>query len=215
MKTYPIQVLFREYFEGILAAVFLALFLRFFVLSVLYIPSDSMEPNLQRGDFVIGWRLSYGFPLPLMKGERLNFKVPARGDIISFRFPGDEEQMIIRRVIGLPGDKVAIKEGILILNDQPVVPSLKSEEIWQERLLAQKESHSIIKANRFNMEEFIVPEGQVFVLSDHRKRGDDSRDWGGVPFNHIESRLGFIWLSVSNQESGVQVRWPRMFSWIK
>ena len=92
MKSYPVQVIFREYLEGIIAAVFLAAFLRIFVFNVLYIPTDNMKPGLEKGDFVLGWKLAYGFQLPLAGGDRLNQKIPSRGDVVAFRFPGDEEQ---------------------------------------------------------------------------------------------------------------------------
>ncbi len=209
---YPIQVLFREYFEGILAAVFLALFLRFFVLNILYIPTDNMEPNLIRGDFVMGWRLSYGFPLPLMKGERLNFKVPKRGDVIAFRFPGDEEQLLIRRVIALPGETVEIREGRVIVNNKEFGYTGVSEAQWTESGFEGKVKYPITPNPRLSMEIVTVPKGSLFVLSDNRTRGDDSRDWGMVPVKHVESEIALIWLSIDNREQGFKVLWPRIFS---
>lgn len=212
---YPIQVLFREYFEGILAAIFLALFLRFFVLSILYIPTDSMTPGLTRGDFVLGWRLSYGFPLPLMKGERLNFKAPSRGDMISFRFPGDEEQIIIRRVVGLPGDRVAIKDGLVIINKIPLRYSEIESGKWIEFSHSTEVGYLVTLNSSVQMKPVTVPKDGLFVLSDNRFRSDDSRDWGIVPFNNVESELALIWLSVDNSEAGLKILWPRIFSRVR
>ena len=212
---YPIQVLFREYFEGILAAIFLALFLRFFVLNILYIPTDNMEPTLKRGDFVLGFRLSYGFPLPLMKGERLNLKVPFRGDLISFRFPGDEEQILIRRVVGLPGDLVKIEGGAIFINGEMVPSESLSEGIKSENLPTSRGPHQTLENEMVQLSELTVPRGQLFVLSDNRLRKDDSRDWGFVPLRNVESRICLIWLSVDNSEEGVSIIWPRLMSWVQ
>ena len=208
---YPIQVLFREYFEGILAAIFLALFLRFFVLSILYIPTENMNPELTRGDFVIGWRLSYGFPLPLMKGERLNFKVPARGDVVSFRFPGDDEQIIIRRVVGLPGDKIQIDSGQVVINGQPLAQETHSSGAVIETEADGKVRYLITPHKGAQLSEMEVPEGALFVLSDNRTRSDDSRDWGVVPLRNVESEIAIIWLSVDNSAEGLNILWDRIF----
>ncbi len=209
---YPIQVLFREYFEGILAAIFLALFLRFFVLSVLYIPTENMEPGLIRGDFVLGWRLSYGFPLPLMKGERLNFKAPQRGDLIAFRFPGDDEQIIIRRVVGLPGDTVEVRQGQIWLNNKALVYRSVDERRWFEQAAGARTSYSIVPNSQLNVDIIKVPKDGLYVLSDNRTRADDSRDWGFVPFKNVESEIALIWLSIDNNEKGFKVLWERIFS---
>ena len=208
---YPIQVLFREYFEGILAAVLLAFFLRFFVLNILYMPTNNMNPELVRGDFVIGWRLSYGFPLPLMKGERLNAKVPQRGDVIAFRFPGDEEQIIIRRVIGLPGDKVKIDQGRVFINGLIMPQAESSSGRAVEAGPEGKVKYFIIPNPEARLEELEVPAGGLFVLSDNRLKTDDSRDWGVVPVNNVESELALIWLSIDNGEQGLKVLWDRIF----
>ena len=212
---YPIQVLFREYFEGILAAIFLALFLRFFVLNILYIPSENMKPNLERGDFVLGWRLSYGFPLPLMRGERLNFKAPVRGDLIAFRFPGDEEQIIIRRVIGVPGDTVVINSGVVAVNGQLLEQSSGESGIAFERPFQGEGGYTIKASSHSSMKEVKVPKGKIFVLSDNRLPTDDSRDWGFVPFKNVESRIALVWLSIQNNEDGLSFNWPRIFTWIQ
>lgn len=216
MKSYPIQVLFRESFEGIVAAIFLALFLRFFVLSILYMPSQNMEPNLQKGDFVIGWRLAYGFPLPLMQGERLNFKAPKRGDLVSFRFPGDQEQIVIRRVVALAGDKLKIEKGVLFVNGEKISEANPEENLKQiNESFTKTESYPIRHNPNTNLKELEVPEKQIFVLSDNRLKTDDSRDWGFVPMNHIESRLGFIWLSLkSESQDDLSINWDRIFHWV-
>ncbi len=213
-KKYPIQVLLREYFEGVLAALFLALFLRFFIISVLFIPSSNMEPTLKKGDFVLGLRISYGFPLPLMKGERLNVKIPKVGDVVSFRFPGDEEQTLIRRVVGVPGDRIEIKEGQLFRNNRPVQSPALVGEYHRETLegTSKSRSYPILATPSGSLRAMRVKKDTVFVLSDDRTSSDDSRDWGLVPLKNIESRVVLIWLSITNDESGLSLNRNRIFS---
>ena len=213
MKSYPVQVIFREYFEGIVAAVFLAVFLRIFVLSVLYVPATNMEPGLGRGDFVLGWRLAYGFPLPLSAGDRLNQKMPLRGELVSFRFPGDQEQIIIRRIVGIPGDKVSIEEGKLILNGKAAEYQDTSDGI-NEKLPDEGRYHRLKSPLEGEFKTIAVPKGHFFVLSDNRSKLDDSRSWGLVPLANIESRIWWVWLSVDSSGSNMGLRWPRMFKTI-
>ena len=213
-SSYPVQVIFREYFEGILAAIFLAAFLRFFVLSIMYIPTSNMQPTMERGDFIIGWRLAYGFPLPLTAGQRLNQKLPRRGDIISFRFPGDEDQLIVRRVVAVPGDKIAIKEGHLVINGQEV-EYIEDESEIVEKLPQEKGFHSLKKPLKGKMKQITIPEGKFFVLSDNRSMGDDSKTWGLIPLENVESKIFWIWLSVDSFEQELKLRWSRMFQWVR
>ena len=210
----PVQVIFREYLEGILAAVFLALFLRFFVFSVLYIPSGNMETGLLQGDFIIGWKLVYGFPIPLQGGERLNPKPPQRGDVVAFRFPGDEEQILVRRVIALPGDKIRISEGQIEINGQS---ARYSEEYGQffESWDGDQKKYPIKGPLQGDMKVLEVPPDHVFVMTDSRTRMDDSRSWGAVPFKNLESRMQYIWLSVNHSEGGLKIRWDRLFKSIR
>lgn len=174
-----------------------------------------MSPNLVRGDFVMGWRLSYGFPLPLMKGERLNFKAPQRGDLIAFRFPGDEEQLIIRRVVGLPGDRVEIRAGKVVVNNKELRYNSLESGSWIEHSLADEKSYKIEPNSALNLGLVTVPKQGLYVLSDNRNRGDDSRDWGFVPFKNVESEIALIWLSVDNRNQGFKVLWDRIFSRVR
>lgn len=214
MKKYPLQVIFREYFEGILAAVFLALFLRLFVVSILYMPTGSMQPNLYKGDFIIGWKLAYGFPLPLMGGDRLNSKLPSRGQLVSFRFPGDIEQMVVRRVIGLPGDRISVEEGRLIVNGRPLEYIESEDGETLERWPEENLSYAITGTWKGKMEAVDVPDDAFFVLSDQRSHLDDSRTWGVVPLRNLDSLVKVIWLSVDNSQRELTLRWPRMFHWL-
>jgi len=209
MKSYSSQILFREYFEGVLGAVFLALFLRFFVVSILFMPTESMQPTLEKGDYVFGLRIAYGLPLPLMRGERLSPKLPARGDVVSFRFPGDEEQILIRRVVGLPGDQIEMMGGILRVNGSPVSQLLEGGSA-RERFPGRS-TYRVRTRESLAFGPFTVPADHFFVLSDLREVRDDSRDWGAVPVRNLESRLQSIWLSLEPGQGLPKVRWQRMW----
>lgn len=216
VKRFPIHVIFREYFEGIFAAIFLAIFLRFFVVSVLYMPTNSMEPGLKKGDFVIGWKLSYGLVVPLSKGERLNFKAPQKGEVISFRFPGDEEQILVRRVIGVPGDKIKIENERVYVNGSPISEgSTEAARLTNESVGGKNVTYKVRAGGRTELAELEVPKGQYFVLSDNRPHNDDSRDWGMVPLQNIESRLGFIWFSLKRDKPELEIRWDRIFMGVR
>ena len=210
-----IKVLFREYLEAILAALFLAWFIRVFVLNILYIPTENMKPGLESGDFVMGWRLAYGFPVPLTKGQRLNPKQPQPGDVVALRFPGDEEQMIVRRVVGLPGDRIKIHQGVVWVNGKALSQEERAGgQVWEKRPgAATKASYPIVPNPGADMGEVKVPAQKLFVLADNRLGSDDSRDWGFVPIQNVESELVLIWFSMETGD--FQVRWSRLFNSIQ
>jgi len=228
----PVRAIFREYFEAIAAAICLALFCRLFVVSVLYLPEANMEPGLLKGDFVIGWKLAYGLRIPMGDGKRLNAKAPERGDVISFRFPGDEEQILIRRLIGLPGDEIQIKDGLVLVNGRAleqkefegeeakeVLPSGKSYRIRREKASVEgSEDHNATAGDdkrNVDFEAITVPEKSFFVLADNRQTSDDSRAWGFVSEAQIISRLGLIWLSMNTKKGAFEPRWSRVFQTVK
>ena len=212
VKVFSTLSLGQRIFLKIFIAVFLILFFRFFVISNIFITTENMNPNLKKGDFVLGWHLSYGLPLPFTGGRRLKPVFPRRGDLISFRFPGDKEQLIIRRVIALPGDRLSIRKGLLFLNDKRVAYRASLEDQSLEKLPGEEDFHTIKSDPEMDLDILSVPKDHVFVLSDHRKSHDDSSDWGFVLFRNIESHLGFIWLSVDGQRNLV---WSRFFLWVR
>ena len=211
---YSIQTLMREYFEGILAAILFAIFLRFFVFSVLFVPTNSMSPGLIKGDFVIGSRLSYGFPVPLSKGQRWNGKPPQRGDLVSLRFPGDEEQVLIRRVVAVGGDQVEINKGVVTVNGEKLQVESGSESQITERAHGTHAAYQTVVGVESDLPPYKIPQGQFFVLGDNRKRSNDSRDWGTVPVENLESKIFMIWLSLADQEQSLSIRWDRLFHWV-
>ena len=223
------KILVREYTESLLVAVILALILRFFVVSAYKIPTGSMAPTLKIGDFIFAYKLPYGVPIPFSSGERLGPAYPERGEVVVFRFPGNETVNYVKRVVGLPGDKIAIKNKILYLNNSAAVYVTLGADILndlpgKEYYAAYRESfasstHSVITNRSERSESFgpvVVPPGHIFVLGDNRDSSDDSRYWGMVPVRNLEGRVFMIWMSFDwsnrwGEQRLPSIRWDRVF----
>lgn len=220
--------LLREYAEALLYALLVALFIRSFVLSAYRIPSLIMAPSLVAGDFIFAYKLPFGIIPPFMEDtNRWGGRSPQRGEVVILSCPGVAEKSCIRRVIGLPGDRVELQGKRLILNGQmaqyeSASAGFTSIQDLGDYNVALNESwggihHSILigpRADRENFGPVVVPPGHLWVLSDYRDMGEDSRDWGPVSTRSLEAKAAFIWLSLGWEEEGrswfPQVRWSRV-----
>ncbi len=220
--------LLRDYSEALFLAILMAVILRLFVISAYKISNSTMEPNLKLGDFIIGYKLPYGIDIPFSE-KRIGKTVPARGEIIIFKCPKNLNQFCVKRVIGLPGDRVEIRGKRLIVNGR-AYKYLKSVDVptpsfsTPNAIAILKESQkgqpprNIIVSNVKETNDFgpyIVPPDAFFALGDNRDFSEDSRHWGAIPLASIESRALFVWLSIEWQKkpSGAyssSVRWRRM-----
>lgn len=179
------QSKFREYSEALIVAVVLALIIRTFFVQAFKIPSGSMEDTLLVGDYLLVNKLVYGIQNPL-NGERyLSFSHPQREDIIVFEFPEDtrnkslgfwERKDFIKRIVGVPGDTVEVRDKNVYVNGEPF-------KIPQE---VHKNKETI--PQRDNMAPVKVPEGMYFVMGDNRDNSFDSRFWGFVPKENIKGK---------------------------
>jgi signal peptidase I len=223
----------REYTESLVVAVILALVLRFFVISAYKIPTSSMVPTLKVGDFIFAYKLPYGVPIPFAGGDRWIAQMPERGDVVVFRYPGHETIHYVKRVVGLPGDRIAIKNKKLYVNDVEVdskedtktaindLPGNEYYSVFRETM--SNHPHLIIHNNDEDAGSFgpiVVPPQQIFVLGDNRDSSDDSRYWGTVPFKNLEGRVVMVWMSFDwlnrwGNERLPTVRWDRVFSAIR
>ncbi len=202
----------------------IALAIRIFVVEPFYIPSSSMKDTLFEGDYVFASKYDYGFSKDSMlfihpdfiKG-RVMAKAPERGDVIIFRPPHQMEIRYIKRLIGLPGDKVQLKNSLLYINDALVpreeIGRLEDKEGSYTRyvetlpnglkyniLQLNNTSHDEIHQMANNTPEFIVPEGQYFFLGDNRDQSGDSRfQLGFVPFENFIAKARFLYFSSDNQ----------------
>jgi len=186
----------RSFFP-ILAVV---LVLRSFLIEPFQIPSGSMLPTLEVGDFILVNKFSYGLRLPVVDYKFLEIGEPARGDVMVFKYPVDPSINYIKRVVGLPGDQVRYEDKTLYINGervpQALVAALSGTDLLAESLDAADHRVYHTRSRRdLNAEDtWEVPEGQYFVLGDNRDNSKDSRYWGMVPEDHIVGRAFAIWM---------------------
>jgi signal peptidase I len=190
----PIQS-FIDLIKILIAALFIALLIRSFIIQPYVIPSESMLNTLQIGDRLFVTKFSYGIHLPLVEKEILSTGEPGHGDIIVFPYPMDKRQDYIKRVVGTPGDVIEIRNKQLYRNGEAVV-----------------EEYAVnldpgISYRRDNMPALVVPPGKLFVLGDNRDHSMDSRFWGFVDKDTVHGRALIIYWSSTRF---VDVKWDRL-----
>ncbi|MFZ2447725.1 MAG: signal peptidase I [Syntrophobacteraceae bacterium] len=200
--------LVREYGEAIIIAVLLALFIRAFVVQAFKIPSGSMKSTLLVGDHILVNKFIYGIKIPMTNREIMHIRDPKRFDIVVFQYPVDPSKDFIKRVIGLPGDTVQIKDKRVFVNDQPLTEPYTSFT-----------DHKILPANsspRDNMGPLVVPPNSLFVMGDNRDESYDSRFWKFVDVSDLKGEAFIIYWSwnqdgeLSTTSSESYVRWNRI-----
>ena len=188
--------IFWEYSEILIVAIVLALIIRAFLVQAYKIPSGSMLETLQIGDYLLVTRFNYDIKVPFTDISIINTGDPERGDIIVFRYPVDTSQNYIKRVVGLPGDTIEIREKQLFRNGKAVVePYSQFTRPWSR----------ITGIDNYN--QIIVPENKLFVMGDNRDESADSRAWGFVPRENIH---GKAWIIYWSWEGFSNIRWNRI-----
>ena len=220
------EPLLVEYSRSFFPIILVVLVLRSFLVEPFRIPSASMMPTLLTGDFILVNKYAYGVRLPLLGTKIVDIGEPARGDVVVFRFPKDPSIDYIKRVIGLPGDRLAYFNDRLYINgkliDQQSLgmytgigagmnmsgASLRSEDLngVQHQILEINDRHS-------GEGEFVVPEHKYFVMGDNRDNSNDSRFWGMVPEENLVGRAFMIWMNFDSEAGGVD--WERIGARIK
>jgi len=213
---------FKETLKTVLIAVLIALGVRTVAYEPFNIPSGSMIPTLLVGDYLFVSKSSYGyssfslpFSLPLIKG-RLFYSEPKRGDVMVFKLPTDTSIDYIKRIIGLPGDTVQLKNSVLYINDKPVKREKVDDFIapngignydrtprYKETLANGKSYFTLEVTDKTifdNTAVYTVPEDHFFAMGDNRDRSKDSRyldDVGFIPRNNLVGRAEFLFFSVN------------------
>ncbi len=205
-----------EYGKSFFPVLFIVLVLRSFLVEPFQIPSGSMKPTLEVGDFILVNKFAYGIRLPVLDTKVIPVGDPQRGDVMVFRYPSDPNINYIKRVIGVPGDTIRYtSDKRLYINDQAVAESLVGEEpgtlgsvtLYQEKLGAVE--HMIRKEmTRFRIEpgkQWKVPADHYFMMGDNRDNSNDSRYWndpkipkdllGMVPDRNIVGKAFAVWMS--------------------
>ena len=200
----PKKSLWREYLEAAVIAVLLALFIRTFVVQAFKIPSGSMKPTLLIGDHILVNKFIYGIKMPFTDYYILRIKHPQRGDIVVFKWPRDEKKDFIKRVIGIAGDKIEIKDDILYINDEKVRTDYIEKYRDEHLSLAYKYLEFIGKNKHYILDEYrrhedfgpvAVPKNSIFVMGDNRDNSHDSRYWRFVSVNKLKGKALIIYWS--------------------
>ncbi|NOY27850.1 MAG: signal peptidase I [Oligoflexia bacterium] len=221
-------------------AILIVLLIRSVLFEPFRIPSGSMVPTLAIGDHILVTKYSYGLRWPLTRIPINEPQVPERGDVVVFVFPGTDMDKAtgkptlghwldipipgitvdyVKRVVGLPGDKIQVRQGIVYLNDQAqpqttdgplefvddrcdAHPTIEHEENLEGR------EHAVLSSTVYGarMPDFgpvTVPDGHIFAMGDNRDHSSDSRVWGFVPLRNIKGRARFVWLSYDQCRPGL------------
>ena len=179
----------REWTEALIIALILALIIRAFLLQAYRIPSSSMEDTLLKGDHILATKFNYGMTIPFtthkLWGKDI---VPKRGDVIIFSFPNNTSVDFVKRVIGLPGDTIAVRNKQVYVNGQ--VFTTGHEKHTDPYIVTEGQGRM-----RDNMPEIVVQKGYVFAMGDNRDQSYDSRFWGQLPVENIKGKALIIYFS--------------------
>ena len=219
----PLWVEYGGSFFPVILAVFL---LRSFLVEPFKIPSGSMIPTLLVGDFILVNKYTYGVRLPVLNKKIVELNTPQRGEVVVFRYPPDPSLDYIKRVVGLPGDKVVYRNKKLFINGREITQKKTDDYLDRDRLfytprfvetLGSVEHHILVEAEapsfvqqtaRFPYSEKCnynsegvsceVPPAHYFMMGDNRDNSQDSRFWGFVPDENLVGRAFFIWFNFSD-----------------
>ncbi|HET6147436.1 MAG TPA: signal peptidase I [Polyangia bacterium] len=221
----------REYSESIGVAIAIALVLRAFVVEAFQIPSGSMIPTLEVGDHIFVSKFAYGLGIPFTNIKILELNQPERGDVIVFKYPIDPSTDYIKRVVGLPGDVVEVRQHEVFINGHPMprqrlpIPCPDSEsrpglgaderdcEEWEETLGSKRHATIQEPGRGHDFSRTVVPPGNVFVMGDNRDNSSDSRVWGTVQHDLIKGKALIIWWSRAPAEGWNLVTWFKSIRW--
>jgi len=196
----------REYFESICVAVILALFVRTFVVQAFKIPTGSMENNLLIGDHLLVNKFVFAPTLWSWERTLLPIDEIKRGDIIVFKFPEDPERDFVKRVIGLPGETIELRDKKVYVDgkglDEPYVHFLFP--------LDTSSPDTGVDVRR-TYGPVTVPEGHYFMMGDNRDNSEDSRFWGFMPRDYVKGKALFVYFSFGEGPGLLgNVRWSRI-----
>jgi len=164
----------REWVESIVVAFILAMIIRTFVIQAFKIPTGSMRSTLLEGDLILVNKFIYGAKIPFIDLNLPALRQPKRGDVIVFIYPESPKRDFIKRLVGLPGETLEIKDGTVYVNDKPLIDSIFNQRYYYNRGEFGQEGRKIK-----------IPDDNFFVLGDNSASSQDSRYWGFVPRKNI------------------------------
>lgn len=215
-----------EYSGSFFPVIALVFFLRSFLYEPFKIPSSSMVPTLQVGDLILVNKFTYGIRVPILNKKIIEVNHPQRGDVMVFRYPKDMSLDYIKRVIGVPGDKIVYRNKRLTINGKAISYKQLPDYLDEEHLNYSQEfleylpgvEHKVLNDEQapsyvpnpdpfprhelctYDVEGFActVPPGNYFMMGDNRDNSLDSRYWGFVPDQNIVGKAFFVWMNLSN-----------------
>jgi len=211
-----------EYAKSFFPIILIVFVMRSFLVEPFRIPSGSMMPTLLVGDFILVNKFTYGIRLPVAGTKILDLGEPERGDVVVFRYPKDPSLDYIKRVVGLPGDRVGYFNKTIYINGKPVAQEEKGRYVGigsglastgaslRNEQLGEIGHDILIDDQRAREGEFRVPEGEYFVMGDNRDNSNDSRFWGTVPEGQLVGKAFMIWMNWDSSAGGVT--WGRVGS---
>jgi len=200
-----------DYAKSFFPVILIVLVIRSFLAEPFRIPSGSMEPTLLVGDLILVNKFTYGLRLPVLNSKFFELGEPERGDVVVFRHPPDPSKDFIKRVIGLPGDRIEYRGKQLKVNGEPVpvewIGSANLEGLRTATEALPGKDHEIqinlrIPPRGARSSVWTVEAGKYFVMGDNRDHSLDSRSWGFVPEDHLVGRAFFIWMQLSPSKWG-------------
>lgn len=208
-----------DYANAFFPVLLAILILRSFIAEPFRIPTGSMIPTLKIGDFILVNKFAYGLRLPITNSKIVPIGVPERGDVAVFKYPGmgpddpDKGVDFVKRVVGLPGDKISYRRGVLSINGQPLQYQVQTqapigsgndpnempgvvawEQLGEHRHLVQNYVQSLEVGNQGDG-EFEVPAGHYLVMGDNRDNSLDGRYWGMLPDANLRGKAFLIWMN--------------------
>jgi signal peptidase I len=200
-----------EYARSFFPVLLIVLLLRSFLVEPFRIPSGSMMPTLFAGDFILVNKYDYGIRLPVINHKIIDLGFPERGDVVVFRYPRDPSIDYIKRVIGLPGDRIGYFDKRIYVNGKAIdmhslgayVGPLDDAEmrgaIRLQEQLGERTHDLLVRPGTFGVEgEYVVPDGHYFVMGDNRDNSNDGRYWGYVPDENLVGRAFLIWMNLGD-----------------
>jgi len=209
----------REYFESLVIAVILALFIRTFVVQAFKIPTGSMEQNLLIGDHLLVNKFVFGASLSSLERTLLPMKDIARRDVIVFKYPEEPERDFIKRVVGLPGDQIEVRRKRVFVNgerlDEPYVHYMDQPPLPED--MAANDVQVSSGDPRESYGPVTVPPNHYFVMGDNRDNSQDSRYWGFLPRDYVKGKALVIYWSYDSEAGNILTgtRWSRLLHQVR
>ena len=192
--------LVKEYAQAIIIAIIIAFFIRTFFVQAFKIPSGSMIPTLQIGDWLLVNKVIYGIKIPVLRKTIIPVTKPERGDVVVFIYPMDRSKDFIKRVIGVEGDVIEIRNKKIYINGAPFndTHGVYTDSLILPRSMQPRDNFGPVK----------VPKGHIFAMGDNRDNSYDSRFWGFVSLDDVIGKAFIIYWSWNHENHNL--RWNRL-----